>query len=599
MTAPPSRRAGTCGREAGPEAVDRPGVAYGLGGFDLAVVATGGALVLAFAPWLIFDAWTPRMAIVVAWTPIGVALLVDGARGGDRASRLMLLALVALAVSSLLSDDPWGSAVGVVGRDLSALTFVGCAGLWAAARRLSASGRSVLMTVVVWAATGSATVGALQVAFDVQNGSLALFGRRPSGLAVNPVFFGAVSAGAAVMAMVSLVGTRHRRRPGLYGALIALALGVSISGSRVALAITAVLAVLLVVHRRSVVALQTVAVLMGGLVGGVVFDRFVGGGTNAADRLVVGGGGGRATVWGYALDALMDRPVLGHGIGRFRESVQAEFSVDFVASAAADDLRQAWFDPHNAGLLLLVAGGVVGTGLIVAWLVVAVRGSAGPTAWGAAALALTWVVQPVALATFPLAMLLLGAAAPAVAGTDAREAGPVVVPKALTGSRPVAAGLAIVGVVAAGYLFVADVVLDRAADRLDPGLAETAAALYVHDPTVGDVVAQIHEFDGDLAAALEWRETTAEWGPRRPYWWSRLADVAILNGDLASADAALATAFRLQPNNVRTSRVDARLAIRLADEKRLAAALDRLCALGQQVECDLDPAALIDAAADR
>ncbi len=561
---------------------------FGLSAWDAALVTTAVMVVVAFAPWLLFDAWTPRMAIVLLWLPLGLYALIASARAGDLPARVLIVAMLTVVVSSLVSGDARGSLVGVVGRDLSALMFIGCASLWAAARRLTSRGRMVLIDVVIWAAFASALVGVIQVLADVQQGTLALQSGRPGGLAINPVFFGAICSAGVLLACVRLVDGA-KRWGSLVVAIVGLSVGASLSGSRVALAGTIVLLILLVVSRRTLESIVVAALSGVGLCAGIVIDRVGGSGSNAAARLADGGGGGRTTVWGYAWDALWDRPLLGHGLGRFRPAVQGDFEPSFVDAAASDELRQAWFDPHNAGLLLLVGVGLIGTALIVGWLVVSALRSRGPHLWGVAALAITWLLQPVALATLPLAMILFGAAVWPTRRGDTNTLGVL--------DRRVAGWLAGLGCLFAGYLLVADIALDRAADELDPTLAERAAALYVGDPTVGDVVAQVHDLDGDLDGALEWRRRTVEWGADRPAWWTRLADVALRSGEVAEADRAVATALELQPNNIRTSQADARVAIALGDVERLSGALDQLCALGQQTECDRDADEIISATA--
>ncbi len=562
----------------------------GLRRWDAAVLTTAVLLLVAFAPWLLFDAWTPRMAIVVLWLPVGSYALAVSARSGDLPARLLSAALAVMTVSSLVSGDAWGSLVGVVGRDLSAVMFIGCAALWAAARRLTTAGRTTLVDTVIWAAFASAVVGVLQVLADLQRGSLALQSGRPGGLAINPVFFGAICAAGALMACVRLLDGAPRWGASVI-AITGLSVGTSLSGSRVALAATVGLLLVLIASRRTIEAIGVSALVGVGLCLGVVVDSVGGSGRNATARLGNSGGGGRTTVWGYAWDAFIERPLLGHGIGRFRQSVQGDFEPDFVKAAASEELRQAWFDPHNAGLLLLVGVGAIGTALIAAWVVVSLRRSHGPQLWGVAALAITWLLQPVALATLPLAMTLFGAAVRPSHRRDSTTLVPL--------DRRIAGWLAGLGCLLGAYLAVADAALDRAADRIDSSMAERIAVLYVRDPTVGDVVAQVYEFEGDLGGALEWRRRTAEWGADRPAWWTRLADVALRAGELSEADRAVATALELQPNNVTTSQTDARVAIALGDVERLGAAFDQLCVLGQPAECDLDPVEILERASQR
>jgi O-Antigen ligase len=326
-----------------------------------------------------------------------------------------------------------------------------------------------------------------------------------------------------------------------------------------------------------------VAALVGvaSLVAGVVLDRTVGAGRNAADRLASGAGGGRTTVWRYGLEAFADRPLFGYGFGEFRPAVQGRFSAEFVRDFAAEEITQPWFDPHNAVITVLVAVGVVGLALFLGWLIVWGRGVRGPLVWALVPIALSWMLQPMSLHTLPLAMLLFGAAG---AGTVSSVSGV---------RRRTAVALAALGVVAGVYLLAADISLRRATNDLDGDRAASAASMYGRDPISGDLVAQTYGRSGATAAQLEWRERVAAWEPDRPHWWSLLAQTQIGLGLLDEAEVSVANALDLQRYNVRSINTEAILAIYRDDEERLRAALDDLC-LVSPAECDLDAKQLLD-----
>ena len=145
---------------------------------------------------------------------------------------------------------------------------------------------------------------------------------------------------------------------------------------------------------------------------GVVVDRWFGAGRNAAERLIEAGSGtdGRSEVWRYGLEAWTDRPFLGYGFGRFRPAVQGRFTPTFVRDFAPDDTTQAWFDAHNVGIGLLLAVGVIGVVLFVAWVLLALGMQHAWVAWILVPVVVHWGLQPVSLSTLPLAMLLFGLA---------------------------------------------------------------------------------------------------------------------------------------------------------------------------------------------
>ncbi|MDJ0768637.1 MAG: O-antigen ligase family protein [Ilumatobacter sp.] len=548
---------------------------HGLSSWDLTALVICLLLLVLFAPPLMFGGWTLRAALLLMAAPIGLALLVARCRRRDLAAGLLAASLVWTVIVALSSGSMRSAVLGSAGRDLSAWTIVASSALWAVGRQLSDRGRIALVEVYVWGASVVGLVGAVQVLADVRTGPLALDSGRPSAFLTNPVYFGAVCASALIAATVrwSPRSWRVQTVP-----VVVLGVGVSLSGSRVALAAAGVALVGVLLVHRSRDRLAASVLGLGSIAAGVLLDRAVGAGRNAADRLAEGAGGGRLTAWGYGLEALGDRPIRGYGFGMFRPAVQHRFSVDFVREHAANEASSPWFDAHNVVIGVLVAVGLVGAVLFLAWVSAWLPRVSGPLAWALVPIVLHWMLQPVSVYTLPLAMLMFGAAAP---GDDRID---------LHLRRGAVGVLTAVGVVLGLTLFTADVLLKLAADDRNSDRAEVAALLYLRDPIVDDLVAQIHARDARLATPrtdeLEWRQRVTEDEPDRPFWWSLLARRQIDAGQLDEAAVSIERALELQPNNVQTSRADAVLAVRLGDEDRLTAALEQLCALGQP-ECEL------------
>lgn len=535
-------------------------------------------LLVAFAPNLMFGSWTPRMALVLVALPLGLVLLAVLCRRRDVAAIVLAAALGWTLLCSGLSPFGRLAVTGTVGRDLSALTVVGSASFWAIGRTASERGVRVLERVVLWGVAAGALVGVAQVVFSVDTGPLALASGRPIGFMTNPVYFGAVCAAGLAVGVALWSDTTWRW---VVVPLFVSGMAASLSGSRVALGAAVVVVVALVVLRRTRV--SGVAALVGitSLVAGVVLDRTVGVGRNAADRLASGAGGGRTTVWRYGLEAFADRPLVGYGFGEFRPAVQGRFSSEFVRDFAAEEITQPWFDPHNAVITVLVAVGVVGLLLFVGWLFVWGSAVRGPLVWALLPIVLSWMLQPMSLHTLPLAMLLFGAA-----GAGTVPAVPVV-------RRRTAAALAALGVVAGVYLLAADISLRRATNDLDGDRAAVAASMFGRDPISGDLVAQTFGRSGESDEELKWRERVTAWEPDRPHWWSLLAQTQIGLGLLEEAEESVANALELQPYNVRSLNTEAILAIYRDDEARLKAALDELC-LVNPAQCELEAKQLLE-----
>ncbi|MFW2332350.1 O-antigen ligase family protein, partial [Ilumatobacter sp.] len=459
----------------------------GLTPWDAGAVIAAVLLVVAFVPAAFFESWSPRMSIILAVGPVGLHLLGRLCRRADKAAVVLAFALLWTVVSAIVSDGPRSALFGYVGRDLSALTIIASAAFWPLGIVVSDRGRRVLLEAVVWAAASSALVGILQALASLDSGPLALLAGRPTGFATNPVFLGAISATG--LAMSVLLAAREGATRCLV-ATVPLGIAVTMSGSRVAM-LGAVL-MLAGVAMTSRTRPATVATAMGAasLFVGVFVDRWVGAGRNAADRLIDAGSGtdGRTEVWGFGLDAWAERPLIGYGFGRFRPAVQGRFTSTFVRDYAPDDVTQAWFDAHNVGVGLLVAVGLIGVLLFVAWVVLAARLRHAWVAWALLPLVVHWGLQPVTLYTLPLAMLLYGVA---------RGSPPD--PEPLLRRSRVTDALVAGGLVLGCTLITVDVLFQQAADDVDTERLEALSNFFGGDPIVADVVAQAHSVSSSSA----------------------------------------------------------------------------------------------------
>lgn len=536
---------------------------------DLAISVLTVSMVVAFVPATMFPSWTPRMSLLLCTAVPGIVVLLLQAVSRDGASMLAASFAGVAAVSSVLSDAFRSSAVGFVGRDLSVVVVLAAFGVWAWSRTVTAKGARLVGAAFVCSASLAAAVAVVQVVADVERGSLALQSGRPMSFLVNPVYLGAVCAAGAVGASAS-AGTRW----GWYHVAAGLTAAAAVlSGSRIAWAAMVVLATAGVVRERTRSRAGGAGALAGGLVIGLVLDRWFTGGANSLDR-ATGESAGRFTVWKYGLDAWTERPLLGHGVGLFRPAVQARFTPDFVRSAAFDDGRQPWFDAHNVVVGVSVATGVLGLVVLIAWFWFVVREARGPAAWAAAAIAMTWLLQPVSIVTLPIAMILLGISMPFDRAAD--RPGPRL-------PRGVLAASACLSVALGVGLLVADLRLKSAVDERSIDDAVSAAAWFPGDPVVANIVAQVARLDGgDLrpnAQSLEWRERAAQREPDRPYWWNLLAEEQLQLGDVDAAARSVETALQLQPSNYASNRLALDIAVLNSDREAIDARLDLLCEL--------------------
>jgi O-antigen ligase len=577
---------------------------HGVTPLEGSVAALAFVWCIAFGPTMSYPSWTPRFALLLLAAPAGLVLLGRQVASRDRAAVVAGALSLWIVVSALASGAARSALIGFVGRDLSALTVVASIGLWSLGRHVGPVGRRWVVGAVLAGSALSAVVGILQLVFDVRTGTLAMNGGRPSGLTPNPVYFGGLMVGA--VALTTMWGAtsdgvaapqRTARAIAACAGLTGLfSLAVSISGSRVATAALVIVLVAAAMTRRRTVLPHLAAAVVGTLVGWLL-QSAAGRGSDALTRVAESGGGldGRRQVWSYALTAIADRPVFGWGFGRFQASVRGEYSPEFVAEYAQRDLGVAWFDAHNVVIGVVDAIGVVGLLLMLTWVVAAGRRGIVGIAAFSAAIATTWMLQPPSLATLPLALLIFGVATP-VRQLDAHSVRPAGSDPSPEGAPVLVRLAALVGILLAGYVVAADLLLYRATESFDAQASERAARLYPGDPVVAGLVAQVWAIDAgqvDAPEAIEWQRRAVDRDPERPYWRAELAGRYLAAGDLAPAQEQIDAALRLQPTHVASLQLQLVVALRQEDTALLGSTQARLCDVGAP-ECELDLSELVE-----
>ena len=384
--------------------------------------------------------------------------------------------------------------------------YVGVIALWALGRSLDWRSAGILMnTVIVGLACGVA-YGALQVAFDVQGGAYNSFPGRASGFLGNPAYFASAAVGALGWSATHAI--RHGRV--FHLCLVAVfGLGVGLSASRVAFGLAVLGGCLAVATCRSKAALMAISVGVLGFGVGWLMTTLLAD-TNSVTRLGSKGGDGRSTIWGYSLEAFADRPVFGWGLGRQTVALQGRYSADFSRLYSPDD---AWADPHNILILLLMTTGIVGTVCALIFAGAAARGVQDfAIVVFVVMVAANWLVQPATVHMLPVTMLVLGAGNPSSLRLFADDRGR----RRLVAAVTAGAVLALV-VLVPGWVIRRGIVAD------DPELAGSGAWWYWRDPVVADMVANNYAnlADDDPAAVVgmvNWSERAVQWEPDRARW---------------------------------------------------------------------------------
>jgi O-antigen ligase len=515
------------------------------------------------------------MAALFFGLPLGFLGLSVLIRRRDAAAIVVALAIGWCVLVSLFHTSPGLRLFGMIGLESSVLIYVGAAACWAIGRLLDERGRSILPWAVIGATAVSAVFGMLQVVLQVDSGALVLDDNRAHGLATYSIYFGSLAS----MALVLLAALDLPRRlwPWQLIGVLVFAIASGLSGSRAALGAAVLGTAYLVYRRRDAVAGLTAGlILAGNVLASWTVDQFnrrnvdvdvrdpsVGGGTTSAvgdggsslQRL--GGSGGlswRIDMWKVGFDAWLDRPIIGWGVGNFRQAIQADVSVGFEQAAPR-------FDAHNFVVELLTTIGLPGLVLFATFAVLCARQARGPLALAATTLAWSWMLQPAGLSTLPLALLLLGAAMPAL-----RSARP-----AERDTRRLVDGAAALGLVALVTFSMVDLAYSRAVDVADPEAFEAIEIAYPFDPTFADAAAQAWMFeirdraldpqsaDADIDEAVDkvllWSQRAIDRQPDAPRWYDAYALRLAQLGRYEDASKLLNEALDLQPRRVETTRL--------------------------------------------
>jgi O-antigen ligase len=554
---------------------------YDLTVTDVLLAAFAGLLCVAFMPNFLVPSWTPRMMLLLATIPPGIVSL------GVRVVRREAAAMVAAAtlswavVSGVASVNPALTLTGGIGRESSVLILVALAGVWSLGGELTQAGRRLIERVLIAGLGMSAIFGVLQVVAQIERGPLRATVGRASGLTTHPVYFGAMmSAGCALIAMTWL----QRKVLVNVALLLLFSVAASLSGSRIAL-VSGLLVVGYAAYRstRGPALLMMTTFISGNLLGVVlgniftVSDGMISSQASIARVAAVGGDlGHRLTLWGYGLDAAFERPLVGWGAGNFRSAVQGRYSIDFTREFAPND-RAPWFDAHNFLVEWLVGVGLVGLGLLVAFALLACRRCTGPLAAAAVAMALTWLLEPAALTTFPLVMLLIGASGdmnPAIRSAPLR-------------AKTFLTSTLLVGLALSAALGVSDWRLRSAALAGDAPRIEAAARVFWNDPIAADLVASgwaASAHPDSMDRALDWSRRAVAYERDRAAWWEKLASRQALAGDLEGARISLERAVELQPWRPSSWSYLLFISRELGDSELERRAVDIVCEL-EQPEC--------------
>ncbi|HEY4608720.1 MAG TPA: O-antigen ligase family protein, partial [Ilumatobacteraceae bacterium] len=457
---------------------------------DVLVLAAAALICAGLGPFE-FGGWTMRMAALLAGLPLGVVTLVRLARARDKASLAAVAFLGWAVLGAVASRAPWRSILGQVdGNTQSVVIFLAVFGLWALARTLSERGRSLVGPVLVGALGLSALVGIAQIVLDVSSGSFAHVGGRAGGLEGNAALYSATLCGAwAWCASRSEFAAGARIRLYALAGVLFFAVGIGVSGTRVSIIAMGMVCIAIGARARSLRSLRIVAVGVCGLITSIYMQHVflpsdVTKGANSVDRFSSVGTEGRVELWKAGLSAFRERPLLGWGVGRVRPAIQHHFSPGFVRAYQPNDFGYAWNDVHNVLVQMLVSVGIVGVGLLVAFIIFATRKADFGLAVAAGAISVNWLLQPSGISSLGVTAVFLGAAASRLPDLHrSPSAERLNRDKVRSGITAVAV---VVGFTAALALVVADLNLRSAVRSGDKAAMRSAAGWFGDDPFIID-----------------------------------------------------------------------------------------------------------------
>lgn len=466
----------------------------------------------------------------------GLVAVARMARAGDRAARLAAGFLAAAAASTAASDLPMASLTGAANWGTGLVFVAALVAAWGLGATAGPGRRRQVAGAVVAAAVVNAAVAWLQ-AGDLVPPSLESDGRS-AGLMGNPVHLGALLAGALWLVCCR---TATRRRLGWWAPVVAvLAGGAQLSGGRSALGLTVLV---LAAGLRRAGWRRAVAVLAASAAGMLAASSWAGDGALTASDRTVGAPTRqmdvRAGLWRMGAEAVLERPLLGWGPGRFAEATSPRTTPTVSEGGVVRAL-----DAHNWVVEYATTTGGVGLALLAAWLVAAARRRTGPLAGFAAVAGLFTLFEPQSVSLTPLALLAMGASYRSSAGCAAGPPG--------AAWRATSAAGVVASVLAAGVLVVGEMRLRQATLDTSPGRYAEAAALLPAWPEVSQAGSRIAAFHGlhdgaHARAALALATQAARRDPTSADAWTNLAVLELKWGSAATARRAAGRALDRNP----------------------------------------------------
>jgi O-Antigen ligase len=495
------------------------------------------ATVVFFVPFAYYNlanaSFTTLKASLVV-TLVGPGLLALGRllRARDGAARWGAAYLAATLVSTLLSGNIALSLSGPYYWLNGWILTLALVSVWALGRSLTDPGRHAVGTAVVLSATAMSILAVLGSRFNVWPTGLVYLDRAQS-LTGNPVYLSTFLAGALA---VALVRARDHRFFLASAFLIGAALEYAGGRAGVGAALVVVVVVTIVFKGRYLIASLLSIV-------GFVLAWVTGTGTSAAARVgtQAGGLGERPEQWRTVWSAFKERPILGWGMGRL-DAATGPFRPLGYGPCRTDE---ALHDAHNVVLHHLGTVGVIGTVLMIGWLVTSARHTRGVGAIAAVAVGLNLMVEPLWGPSVVPIVLLVGAASTIKASTLIAAPAPGGVRRY---DRPVLLAFLIAAMPALLILY-SDIVVHKAASTAEAKPAELARKLTPDWPELEDIVLRSTILANEQQSLAVARESA--WDVADDVTWMYRGNYELNFGSVEAARTAFLKALDRNPSSLK------------------------------------------------
>lgn len=555
----------------------------------------GGTLAIAIGLFLMSGVMLPDLAthfafhtavllvLGVAGLPL-LALRAWGVAAQGRpstevwAARAGVALIVVSLISSFLSSSLRVAVFGTYLTSAGLLFTAAIVGCWALGTGVATADRDLVEKAIIAAAAVNSVIAILQQFFGLGSIGLADYNGLPDGVQGNPVFMGALVAGALALLGPRVAAAARKADPTrdltvwlVVTAVVGIGLGMC---SERFPAVLAVLVVAWVVwcewrrRRREATedggqggtslrfSVMFAAVAVGALLLGSVV-AWLDGGTGTVKHVASSTAqetyGERFHTWAAAFDAFLHHPLFGVGPGQFYDATSAHYSLAFVVSSQAI----LFTDAHGILFEFLGTTGILGLASLVAMVWFGWWRRSGPLVACSIVLFASQMVEPLNPVITPLAMFAMGAAAfksrePAEVGNEQARGPRRSLPPWL---RVATIAAAVVAAIPAVLLVVGDIEYSHLySPKTEPSVSAEKAAydlLPWADPAteLSNIYAtQVSSgVPGAAAEAIHWAKAAVSRDPGNGNLWAQLARLQLLEHEIGPATASVNTALREVP----------------------------------------------------